>query len=53
MNFDIFFSDQQFIYFVVVHVVAKPKEEYVTSFNYLGKKQDSCLYKTFNICGER
>ncbi|XP_022343275.2 uncharacterized protein LOC111136598 isoform X1 [Crassostrea virginica] len=47
------FLAHSFIYFVVVHVVAKPKEEYVTSFNYLGKKQDSCLYKTFNICGER
>ncbi|XP_048745841.1 uncharacterized protein LOC125658593 isoform X2 [Ostrea edulis] len=41
------------IYFLVIHIVAKPSEEYVTSFNYLGKKQDSCLYKTFNICGER
>lgn len=41
------------IYFLVIHIVAKPSEEYVTSFNYLGKKQDSCLYKTFNVCGER
>lgn len=41
------------IYFLVIHIVAKPSDEYVTSFNYLGKKQDSCLYKTFNVCGER
>ncbi|XP_061170822.1 uncharacterized protein LOC133180296 isoform X1 [Saccostrea echinata] len=41
------------IYFLVIHIVAKPSEEYVTSFNYLGKKQESCLYKTFNICGDR
>ncbi|XP_053407178.1 uncharacterized protein LOC128559467 [Mercenaria mercenaria] len=41
------------IYSLVVNVFSTSSNETVSSYNYLGEKEDSCLYKLFNCVGPR
>lgn len=41
------------LYSLIVNVLVKPSDDHVTSYSYLGEKDDSCLYKLFNCCGQR
>lgn len=40
-------------YLLFVNVLVKPSDEHVTSYSFLGEKDDSCLYKLFNCFGPR
>ncbi|KAK3094753.1 hypothetical protein FSP39_005766, partial [Pinctada imbricata] len=41
------------LYMLVMHCLAVPGDEYITSFSYLGKKETTCLFKMFNVFGKR
>ncbi|KAJ8316998.1 hypothetical protein KUTeg_004902 [Tegillarca granosa] len=47
------FMFHSLMYYCIIHIIVKPSEEYVTSFSYLGQKEDSCLFKIFNCFGSR